>query len=202
VFEKPQAPVNSRAIVERILRGDRTAEEELAQVFLPRIHTFVGARTRDRELSLEVGQETILAVVCAARDGKIRDPESLPAFIYGTARNLMNDALRRRSQERLEPISADVPEPETQASHEDSERLREAHRAIIRLDSRDRHILLLTLVDGLKPGAIAAKVGLSSIVVRQRKRRALKRVMELMKPQVTKPIADSTNIGMTGEPGK
>lgn len=143
-----------------------------------------------------------MAVVCAARDGKIRDPESLPAFIYGTARNLMNDALRRRTQEKLEPISADVPEPEATGSHEDSERLREAHRAINRLDTRDRHILLLTLVDGLKPGAIAAKVGLTSIVVRQRKRRALKRVMELMKPQVTKPVAGSTNIGMTGEPGQ
>jgi RNA polymerase sigma factor (sigma-70 family) len=202
VFETPQAPVSSRSIVERIARGDRTAEEELAAAFLPRIHTYVAARAHDRELSLEVGQETVLAVVCAARDGKIRDPESLPAFIYGTARNLMNDALRRRSQEKLEPISTDVAEPEAPASHEDSQRLREAHRAINRLDSRDRHILLLTMVDGLKPGAIAAKVGLSSIVVRRRKRRALKRVMELMKPQVTKGSPDSTNIGMTGEPGQ
>ena len=41
----------------------------------------------------------------------------------------------------------------------------------------DRQILLLTLVDGMKPGEIAEQMGLTAEVVRARKSRAQKRVV-------------------------
>jgi DNA-directed RNA polymerase specialized sigma24 family protein len=45
------------------------------------------------------------------------------------------------------------------------------------LDEQDRKILLLSLAEGLKPGEIAARLGLSPIVVRQRKCRALRAIV-------------------------
>lgn len=47
-----------------------------------------------------------------------------------------------------------------------------------RLDPTDRTILLRTLLEGLKPGEIARDLGVSSEVVRTRKSRALKKVIE------------------------
>ena len=52
--------------------------------------------------------------------------------------------------------------------------------AIAALDPADKIILHLTLVDGLKPGVIAQKLGLSPEVVRQRKVRATRRVAEFV----------------------
>jgi DNA-directed RNA polymerase specialized sigma24 family protein len=42
-------------------------------------------------------------------------------------------------------------------------------------------VLLLTLVDGLKPREIARRLGLSDEVVRARKSRALKKIIEFVR---------------------
>ncbi len=44
-------------------------------------------------------------------------------------------------------------------------------------------MLLLTLVEGLKPGQIARKIGVSPDVARTRKSRALKRILEVLEIQ-------------------
>jgi DNA-directed RNA polymerase specialized sigma24 family protein len=69
------------------------------------------------------------------------------------------------------------------------EELREdaAMRAIASLEVLDRTILHLTLVDGLKPGAIAEKLRLNPDVVRQRKLRATRKVIDLVRGQSQKP---------------
>jgi DNA-directed RNA polymerase specialized sigma24 family protein len=54
-------------------------------------------------------------------------------------------------------------------------------RALAGLAPTDRRILLLTLIEGLKPGEIAAHLGLTSDVVRTRKLRALRRTADRVK---------------------
>ena len=59
----------------------------------------------------------MLAVVLALRDGHLREAERLAAFVYGTARNLINNYLRTRSRlPREDPIDdelhlATMPDP-------------------------------------------------------------------------------------------
>jgi RNA polymerase sigma factor (sigma-70 family) len=60
------------------------------------------------------------------------------------------------------------------------------HQALERLGQEDRNILLMTLVEGCKPGEIAAKLGLSSEVVRTRKVRALKKVTDLIEKRLSR----------------
>ena len=48
------------------------------------------------------------------------------------------------------------------------------------LADADRQILLLTLVDNLKPAAIAARMGVSAEAARTRKTRALRRVKDVL----------------------
>jgi DNA-directed RNA polymerase specialized sigma24 family protein len=66
--------------------------------------------------------------------------------------------------------------------------------AMERLDPTDKAILQLTLVDGLKPGKIAEILKLSSDVVRQRKVRATRRLMDFVANRSQKLITSySTN---------
>jgi RNA polymerase sigma factor (sigma-70 family) len=136
------------------------------------------ARTRQRETSRELTQEVILHTLHALRNGQVRQAESLPAFIHGIARNLI--AGYRRGTGRMAPESlpnGDHPGLIAPQSRPD-ERLELVRQALTSLNRSDREILLMILVDGLTPAAIASRLGLNAEVVRQRKSRAIKRVRD------------------------
>jgi len=166
-------------LAERIRSGNPSAEEELVRAFSSRVRLLALVRTHDPELARDLTQEVMLAVVCALREGQLHDAERLPGFVYGTARNLINNYLRKRSRLPPEgPIDATLHLESTPDPVEGAERRALVRRALAALKDIDRRILLLTLVDDLKPGEIAARLGLASEVVRTRKSRALKHVIE------------------------
>ncbi len=109
----------------------------------------------------------------------MREPENLASFVYGVARNLLNDRVRREAREKSDPLRPGDDFPAPDPSPED-ERVHIARREIEQLDPVDRKILLMTLVEGLKPGEIASAMRMSSDVVRQRKSRSLKKIVENM----------------------
>jgi RNA polymerase sigma factor (sigma-70 family) len=169
-------------LAERIRDGDPSAEEELARLFTSRVALFAAVRTRDSEAARDLAQEVLLAVVCALRNGHLREAERLSGFVYGTARNLINNYLRNRSRvPTADPIDDTLDLTSTPDPVETTERRGLVQRALGALDSTDRRILLLTLVEGLKPREIATRLGLTSEVVRTRKSRALKEVTERVK---------------------
>jgi RNA polymerase sigma factor (sigma-70 family) len=175
-------PEQQNTLVERIRRQDPSAEEELVHLFSARVTFLVLARTRDREAARDLTQDVMLAVVLALRNGRLREAERLAAFVYGTARNVINNYLRMRGrQPKEDPIGdglhlATMPDP-----IEHTERAALVQRALGALDATDRKILLLTLVEGLKPGEIAVRLGLNAAAVRTRKSRALKKAIERVK---------------------
>lgn len=169
-------------LAERIRRHEPAAEEELVRLFQDRVLFLVRMRTHDAGVAQDLTQDVLLAVVLALRDGQLRDPERLTAFIYGTARNVINNHLRSRSRlPREDPIEVDVRSVNDIDLLEDAERSALVRGALSALDSVDRKILLFTLVNGLRPGEIAARIGLTSEVVRARKSRALKKLIERVK---------------------
>ncbi len=168
-------------LVARIGRGDRDAEGELVASFATRVYAMSFVRTRNHEASRDLVQEVLWAVIKALRDGHLRDHSRLAAFVCGTARNLINNFLRsegrvHRGVDRVrESLSAS---PRHLA--DEQERLLMVREAAGKLEAGDREIILLTLVDGLKPGEIARRLGLPSEVVRQRKVRATRRISEIL----------------------
>lgn len=138
-------------------------------------------RTRDREAARDLAQETMLAVIRALREGRLKDPEKLPAYVHGVVCHLSGSYLRTR-QRRPEggPPPEELPAPSGEADVERSQRILLVRRAIARLRPADRLILLLTLVDGLKPSEIAERLALRPEVVRMRKSRALERAREVL----------------------
>ena len=176
-------PEEQSILAERVRRHEPSAEEELVRLFEQRVSVMALVRTRDRELARDLTQDVMLAVVLALRNGHLREAERLAAFVYGTARNVINNYLRTRSRlPKLDPLDVELeaaaarPDPV-----ENSERADLVRRALAILDSTDRQILRLTLTEGLKPAEIGSRLGLTSEVVRTRKSRALKKTVERMK---------------------
>lgn len=177
----PLSPADDLArVADRIRDGDPSAEDALVREFGERVRVFLTMRTRDRELARDLGQDVMISVLTSLRRGQLRESERLGAYVYGTARNVLNNYLRTGRRERAEPlvsdVAADAPDPADE--FEAGQRQTLVRKGLADLNRADRGILLMTLVDGLKPGQIADRLGLTSEVVRARKSRALKRVVE------------------------
>lgn len=164
---------------ERLRAGDAEAENDFARLFSGRLRLMIAARIRDRETARDLAQDALVAALAAVKDGQLREPERLAAFVHGVGRNVANNYLRR--QQALPPTASLDPDaittPSLEQDAQDAERRALADRALDVLGRDEREVLSLTLVDGLKPGAIASRLGLSPDVVRTRKSRALKKVI-------------------------
>jgi len=180
----PRGPASRWADLARgVSAGDRGSEEEFVRIFYPNVMAMAASRMRDYEAARELAQEILMNVVQGLRRGLVREPGKLPAFVIGTARNLIKHRLQEMvlrpaavpfdpnadpsaSKDRsLSPQESDVEEEERRAL---------AHQVLQRLKPMDRRILYLTLAEGLTPREIAVEVGLKPENVRNRKSRALK----------------------------
>jgi RNA polymerase sigma factor (sigma-70 family) len=178
-------------LVDRIRSGDGTAEEELVRYVSPRVFAMLMARTRDREAARDLLQDVLIAVLRSVREGALRDSGRLVPFVHGTARNLVNNYFRDKVREpKTEELSDDYAGIANHDALEAEERERMVRQALATVDETDRSIVLMTMVEGRKPGDIAARLGLSSEVVRQRKSRAIKRISEFVKGLSRSPVDD------------
>ncbi len=169
------------ALLARIANGDAEAETSLVQQFGPRIRAMVLARTRDHELARDLTQDTLVAVLRATRAGQVRDPQRLSAFVHGVARNVVSNYLRGNRRRAEDQLVDDVPASVSfEEDYGNRERQALLQQALTELTDSDRRILEWTLVEGLKPGDIAGRLGVAAEVVRTRKSRALKRVLTAM----------------------
>ncbi len=182
-------PAADSGLADRIFAGDSAAETEIASRYREKVFVVAVSRTRDPEAAADISQETLLAVLIALREGRLRNPENLSSFIYGTARNLINNHIRRGAQRGEEPLPDDLNSVQPGSEPEQGERRRLVAQALQSLGPADRQILAMTLVENLKPGEIAARVNLGTDVVRARKSRALKRIRKLVREMVTKHCA-------------
>ena len=178
-------------LARRVEQGDADAEAELVRRFEHRIRLMASVRLHGSDAALDVTQDTLLAVLEAMRGGSLREPDKLPAFVLGTARNVINNHLRRAS--RTVEVGGDPPEraaaPEPNAAAVDAVRRDLVRECLKRLNLVDCRILLLTLVEGMTPREIAPVVGLTPEVVRTRKSRAVQAVREDIRRRDTKAAA-------------
>jgi RNA polymerase sigma factor (sigma-70 family) len=139
------------------------------------------ARSRNPDLASDLQQDVMIEAICALRRGQIHDPAKLTPFVLAIARNVLNHYLRTSSRTVTLELPDDLPELNSgSVRQEEQEWEGRALEAISSLEPVDRNILHLTLIDGLKPGVIAERLHLSPDVVRQRKLRATRRVIQIV----------------------
>jgi RNA polymerase sigma-70 factor (ECF subfamily) len=180
-----------KLLVDAIAAGDSAAEEAFVARFLPLVRAMLITRARNPDIAQDLLQDVMLGAICALRKGQLRDPARLSWFVRGIARNHLNEHFRGKARQTA---SIEFPDriPDLSTQRDDAEMNRRetlALAGIERLDPTDKAILQLTLVDGMKPGKIAELLKLSSDVVRQRKLRATRRLIQFVENQSQKLLA-------------
>lgn len=177
-----KAAAENERLVFAIAAGDADAERTFVELFLRPVRAMLLNRSRNADVTADLQQDVMIEALCALRRGAIEDPQKLTGFVCGIARNLLNNYFRTSQRTESLELPDDLPDLSCGLNQlEDEQRETQAAAAIATLEPMDRVILQMTLVDGMKPGAIAERLQMSPDVVRQRKLRATRRVIELVR---------------------
>jgi RNA polymerase sigma-70 factor (ECF subfamily) len=184
-------PQEQKSLAERIRSGDSSAEEELVQAFGPRLLRLVRLWSRDEEAAREIMNDSLFTVVRALRDGRVREPEHLAAFVCGTARNMTRTFQRSRARRPVhEELSPEAAAYDPREEIDESSRRALVRDEIGRLPPVDQSILELVLVGGLTLAQVGERLGLTHEATRARKSRALRRLADAMRRHTSGPRGD------------
>jgi RNA polymerase sigma-70 factor (ECF subfamily) len=126
----------------------------------------------DRQLTDDLFQNTWLKLARAAP--RLRSDTNLQAWLFSVARNEYRSHRRwhRMDVRRLLAAEAEVAIVQGEGAEQQHHSLRTAERALARVSSSDRELLLLVGVEGVELHSVAEILGVSYPAVRQRLVRA------------------------------
>ena len=159
-------------------------EASLIESYRPRLLYFALRRLRDRTAAEEVAQDTLIIVLEALRENRLRDPANLPGFVFGVARNLVLKALRERGRDTSSESVQNERTTSTWIDDPDAgllleEQRRQVREALAELSQADQDILQRTFVTEQTPEEIALELGIPYATLRKRKSRALERLKKV-----------------------
>lgn len=173
-------------LLRRIAGGDEAAFSVFYRRHVDAVLAFFGRRLLDAELSFDLTAETFAAVVVGAGGWQAQAPAV--GWLYGIARNKLReslragrveqDARRRLGMERLALLDRDIERIEERGGAVGQALL---ERELAALPAPMREALLARLVEEQEYEQIAARLGCSEQVVRQRVHRGLTRLRAAMK---------------------
>jgi RNA polymerase sigma-70 factor (ECF subfamily) len=157
---------------------------DLERQFRGVLRLFAARRLGNSGEAEDVAQETLRIAIEALRNLRITNVAAVPAFIFQTARNLCMRRTRSAAREgkALRRFAAAALEPEEHplARLIREERKKEVRLALSRLDASDRELLEMSYGEELPTEEIGRRLGISSMNVRVRRHRAIKRLAELL----------------------
>jgi RNA polymerase sigma-70 factor (ECF subfamily) len=158
-------------LVRLIANAHAAAETELCRRFAPRIRLYGLRHLRDEERARDLVQAVLLAVLVAARAGRVEDPERLDRFVLGTCRN--TSKRMREIDARAAPApndELDVPSYLGDVEFVDTGALVPCLAA---LDLRGRQVMTLTFLEERSAAEIAKALETTVGNVRVLRHRAL-----------------------------
>ena len=151
----------------------------LPQVLAGGLEIVAARALGDLEDARDVVQETLARALAAIRSGRVPPGTQLEAFVYGIARHVIADVLRRRARDNVaaaDPVGLAAPGPSALEALIRAEERALLAKALAVLSSPERELLDLCFVQGERVSAIAARLGEPADRVRKRKSRALERL--------------------------
>lgn len=166
-------------------------EAELIARFRDRVLIFAARRFPDGGTAEDVAQETLRRVLEAVREGRLRDPEALPSYVFQTARHVClhgvrKERRRRRAMLRLGGGGDAVvggPRRDALAAVVGEERRARVRAALERLEASDRELLRMLFFEDLDTAEAAARLDVTRGALRVRKHRALKRLEAVLREE-------------------
>jgi RNA polymerase sigma-70 factor, ECF subfamily len=151
------------AYVERLRAGDFRTQEHFVAYFSELIQLKLRSRLNSPQAIEDVRQETFTRVFAALRDGKIRQPDRLGAFVNSMCNNVLLE--HYRSSSRDDSID-DEEQPEIPAANVDvlgaiaNKQLAEKIRGILEeLPERDRKLLREVFLEERDKDEVCADFG-------------------------------------------
>lgn len=172
-------------LVRGVRQGSEAHFDELYRRYFQRIYNFTYARVRDHADAEELVQETFMAVFASLEGYGGRS--SLLAWIYGVAKNTVNNHLRRLGNhlERLEAAWPSLQQPPTLVTGSTPEEILLMRRYAEALDHCLRsvtpwqaQVFVLRHMDDLPISEIARRTSRSSHAVRSSLYRIKRRMIE------------------------
>lgn len=150
--------------------GSTATVESLFEAHYASLVRFVFRRVGDQQLSEDLAAECYVRAIRQSRRAPID-----AGWLYGTARNLVGDAYRRRERERrlLQSLSSRISE----SSETDHSPLT---GALSELSAHDRELLVMLHVDDLPAADVAEVLGVSLPTVWKRGSRARERLRGIL----------------------
>jgi len=181
-------------LVERIQQeGDEWNTEgvtALYRKYFRSVYCFALQRVKSPEAAQDIRQDTLTAVIRAIKAKKIKDPQSLSAYVRGVCRNKVMAFLGQEGKvERLNEVG-DMAEERTDAleqliSDEEATMLNKAKRAIRQcikeLNQPRQNVLILSFYDSLSATEIARRMNITAGNARKRKHDALQALRKCLK---------------------
>ena len=157
------------------MAGDESSLDRLIKAFEGRLRAYFRARF---DLPEDAVQETILRVIMTLR--RRRAPvATFENWLFGVARNVYVDLVRRRVRDRR---ALDLPPPPRPPDPHDEYDLREqVWTAVERLPPHHRRAVRLRYIKGLSYRTIAHRLSISESAVAMRLSRAKRRLEKLLR---------------------
>lgn len=167
-------------LVLRCQREDKGALEELIHLFERQIFYYIKRLVGNEADTWNILQETWIKVISSIK--KIRDPKSLPAWLYSIARKTSMSHLRSKySKEALIDRSTDIAAVEGNAENLSFDNAEQVHYGLSKISLAHREVLTLFFLQDLTLERIADVLNLSIGTVKSRlhyAKHALKEVLE------------------------
>ena len=137
---------NEAELVAKIQTGDEQAEAEVFRRYRRAVTIIIYQTWKNCPMAADLCQETFRITLQKIRQGAIREPEKLPAYIWGVAHNLVIECLRKTAPGNYAGMEAAEaicdPTPNQLDSILQKEKARIARQLLDELRSeRDREVL-------------------------------------------------------------
>ncbi len=165
--------LNDAELVAQIGSGDSQAETELFRRMAPRIRLYGLRHLRDEHAADDLTQQVLITTLETLRAGRLREPEKLASFVFGTCRMTVLDLRRgaQRKERLLEQFGADLiaaaPAPGPQLDHD------QLARCVQNLKERERAVVIMTFYDEQTSADVSSFLGVSEANVRVIRHRAI-----------------------------
>jgi RNA polymerase sigma-70 factor (ECF subfamily) len=161
------------------MKTESSVFEKLFEEAGDRLFRHVYFRVGDRETALDIVQDSFAKAWRSAQSGdEIRNPE---AFLFTIANNLVIDHYRKAKSSSLDAMADDGFDPGfdgTAGTHAAAE-ISLVMKALETLQEQDRDVIVMRHIDGLTPGEMAERLGITENAVSVRVHRALNRLKEI-----------------------
>jgi len=170
--------------VEAARRGDRDAFNELVRATYRDIYALAYRLTGNRDDAGDVVQDAYVRAYRAIR--RFRGDSSFSTWMYRITSNCASTHLSRRTRQRTEELSDDVPIVDLRPEQDPSLRAEAAvlrhhiDRAIRALPERLRQVVVLRDLHDLSHSEIAAKLGITPSAAKVRLHRARQRLRTVL----------------------